>query len=190
MEIIERVSVIDFLMGVLFLRVVYTAVSRGVVNEIFKTTGLLIGFLLAFHYYPLLSAKAGVNLSFWDGKYLPFISFLLLLLGVLTVFSLLRKIISFLWKREDIPVKERWLSFVIAAVRFAVLSSVLLFGLYLYSLDEKYYSRSAAYLAFKNVAPKAYLISVDAINFYKGDSFCIVNKEVKEYYQNLRREGK
>ncbi|UCD15318.1 MAG: CvpA family protein [Candidatus Omnitrophota bacterium] len=183
MGIIERLYVIDFIVAALCLKVVYTAVSRGLVNEIFKSTGLLIGSLFAFHYYPHLAAKVEANFPFLNKKYLSFVLFLLIFLGVMTVFSIVRKIVAFLYKKEEISVKERWVSFIIGGLRFVFLSSIIFFLMHLYSFNQRHYSKSISYSVFKNVAPKVYLVSLDFLNFYKIGSPKGSNKEVKKYYE-------
>ncbi|MBU1121097.1 MAG: CvpA family protein [Candidatus Omnitrophica bacterium] len=166
------------------MKVIYTAVSKGVVNEAFKASGIFIGSLFSFHYYLQVAAKLEANLPFLNKKYLFFTVFLLIFLGILAVFSVLRKIVAFLYKKEEFSVKERWISFFIGGLRFVLLASVILFFLHLYSLNEKYYGKSVSYRLLKKVAPKVYLVSLDFLNFYKIDTQKELNKEVKKYYES------
>lgn len=183
MEIINKFYLIDFIFIALGLKILYTAVSRGVINEIFKTAGLLCGSFLAFHYYSYFTARAGTQFPFLNKKYLAFICFLIIFLSISTGFFLARRIAAVLFKREEIYGKERWFSFFVGWFRFVYLASVILFSLNLYSFEQEYFCKSFSYRLFKNVAPKIYLMSFEVIDFCKLSSCGQGNKEVKDYYE-------
>ena len=172
---------IDLFLLIVFLRVIYIAISRGVINESFKIAGLFVSGWFSFHYYFPLGNKIGSKILFFSEEHLYFISFFLIFFIVKIIFSLLRLIVVSLFKRKEIPLYERWLLFFLGGGRAAILCSVIGFSLYLSPLDSKYLNESVSYSLFKNIAPKAYLTSFE---FYsKINPNVILNEKIKEYYE-------
>lgn len=181
MEVIERLGLIDFFVLILFLRIIYSAISRGFISEGVKTIGLIIGGILAFHVYPKLSIVASEKFLFLAKKQLDTIAFLIILASVTIVFSLVRKILVLLFQAKELSAPEKWISLFVGGFRFSFLASVLFFIAYTASITPAYIERSFSYRALRGIAPKAYLIScalagrvIEAIH---------ANKEVEEYYE-------
>jgi uncharacterized membrane protein required for colicin V production len=180
MGILKRLTVIDFLFLFLALRIIYIAVLRGLFEEVFKTLGVFVSSLAAFHYYPLISKNIEGKYTFLNQKFFYFLPFLLIFVGGLLIFYLLRKIITIFLPKREISLKEKGVSLFVGCLRIVLLVSVIIFLLYLSPLKRKYLERSLSYPLFKNVAPKSYLIS---FKFYKKfNPKSKLNEEVERYY--------
>lgn len=186
MEIISRLKLIDFFFLLLCLRIIYTAVSGGILIEIFRILGLFFGSIFAFHYYPFLAAKIENSLSLPLGeKVIPYLysfSFFFLTLGIKMVFSLLGRIVNTFFKKEKTSFKEKWFSLGLGLARTTFLSSIIIFFLFLSPFHGESFSKSFSYQAFKNIAPAIYLGSVEF--YHKFNPRIKLNKEVKKYYES------
>ena len=181
MEISGEQALIDLSFLILCLRVIYISVTRGILGESFKIGGLFVGALFAFHYYFSLGNYISKKILFLGKDYPYLVSFLLILLSIGVVFSLLRSIVTLLFKKEEISVEERWVSVFIGGFRAIFLSSVVIFLLHQSPLDLKFIRHTVSYRMFKKVAPKIYLVYFE---FYrKANPKAILNKEVKKYYE-------
>ena len=181
MEISGSQTFIDLFFLILCLRVVYISISRGIVSESFKLAGLLLGAFFAFHYYYSFADKISDKIHFLSREYFLLFSFLLIFLGIRLIFTLARLIVTFFFKKEDLSLKERSLSFFLGAFRASFIGSIILFSLYLSPLDSKCFCHSISYSIFKNIGPKIYIM---AFNVYDKINFKIlINKEVVKYYE-------
>lgn len=188
MEVIDRIYLIDIIFLVLCLKILYTAVSRGLVNELIKVIGIIFALWFSFHYYTYLAERAVDFLSFLNTKYLEFFIFSVIFLVILLFFSILRRIAALLFKREEFSPRERWLCFFAGAFRYVVLSSVIIFCLHLYSFSSEYFYRTFYYRLFKPVAPSLYLFSFGALKkFNKFDHNFKINEAVLSY---IEKKGK
>lgn len=181
MERIPPSVIIDIFFLILCLRISYIAVSRGIVCEGFKLIAVLVSGLCSFQWYKFLDTYTG-RVPFLNKQYLDFISFLVIFFSIHTIISLIRFIITSLFKRKEIPVKERWISLFVGALRAVFLSSIILFMLHLSSFNPQYLAQSISLRTFKNIAPKLYLITAE-IASGAGDKKSLINKEVREYYE-------
>jgi len=173
--------IIDIFFLILCLRIIYIAVSRGIVSEGFKLIGTLLGGLCAFRWYKFLDTYTG-RVPFLNRQYLDFISFLAIFLSIHAIISLIRFIITSLFKRKEIPVKERWISLFVGMVRAVFLSSVFVFMMHLSSPNPQYLTQSKSTRIFKNIAPKIYLVVARTMSGASGEE-SLTNKEVREYYE-------
>lgn len=191
MELIDRANIIDLFFLILCLRVVYAAMVRGYICEIFKLISLLTASFLAFQYYASFADSIAKNLSFLNGKYIYFLSFLMISGTTTLAFSLLRLIVLFLArseKPEETRRKAKWVLFFAGAARAAYSSSIILFVIYLSGLNPLNYQHSLSFTAFSKIAPKIYLESfkLAAGKIEKKNDNIAVNKEVEEYYEAER----
>jgi len=172
---------IDLIFLILCLRVVYIAISRGIVSESFKLVGLLLGSFFAFHYYFLLANKISDTIPFLSREYFLLFSFLLILLGIRLIFTLSRLIVTFFFKKDQVYFKKRVVLLFLGAFRASLIGSIVFFSLYLSPLDSRHFCHSISYSIFKNVGPKIYLIAFKGYD--KISPKILVNKEIKEYYE-------
>ena len=180
MEISGWQLAIDSFFLILCLIVIYIAISRGTLSEVFKITGLFVGSFFAFQYYSFLGDSIKNNASLINKDYLYLFSFLLILLGIGAVFSLIRLIVTFLFKREKISFRERWISFFAGALRAGFLVSIVIFILSLAPFEFQHLHNTLSYRIFRKVAPKAYLLSFKIYNQF--DSGSTINEKVRNYY--------
>lgn len=173
--------IIDIFFLILCLRIGYIAVSRGIVCEGFKFISVLIAGLSSLHWYKFLNVYTE-RIPFLNKQYLDFISFLAIFFSIHTIISLVRSIVTSLFKRKEIPVKERWVSLFLGIVRAVFLSSLILFMAHLSSRGSPHLAQSRALPIFKNIAPKVYLVVAGALSGV-GDEKSTLNKEVRAYYE-------
>jgi uncharacterized membrane protein required for colicin V production len=181
MEISAQAAVIDIFFLILCLRILYISVSRGIVCEVLKIIGLLAGALFAFQYYSSIAATASNKIPFFRKEHLEGVVFFLILLVIGIVFHFVQLIVTFLFKREQIPRGERWLSFFLGGTRVSFSLSVIIFLLSLFSFTPQDIYRTISYGLFKNIAPKVYLVSFGFYN--KINPKAVLNKEVEAYYE-------
>src|SRR3989338_7658039 len=91
---------IDLGFIILWGRILYIAVSRGIVTEIIKLTGLLAGIFFAFQYYSSDGGKLNLSIPFLGKGYFNLVTFLIIFFGIRTIFSLLGLIVNLLFKRQ------------------------------------------------------------------------------------------
>jgi len=181
MEISLSQTFIDLVFLILCLRVVYISMSRGIISESFKLTGLLLGSFFAFHYYSSLADKISDKIPFLSREYFLLFSFLLILLGIRLIFALSRLIVTFFFKRGEVGLKERRVLFFLGALRASLIGSIIFFSLYLSPLDSKRFCHSISYSISKNVGPGIYLVAFKVYD--KLSPKIVVNKEVRNYYE-------
>jgi uncharacterized membrane protein required for colicin V production len=191
----KKLWMIDILFTILCLRISYIAVSRGILVEFFKILGIFFSSIFAFQFYPFLTSLLSNKLSFSNKIYFKFVSFLIIFLIIVIAFTLLRKIIESFFKRQEKEQErassEKLLSLLVGILRFAFLSSAIIFLLYLLPLKSNY-CKGISCRIFKNVAVKAYLVS---FNFYNKviPGNLKLNTEVEKYYEtkdSLPRDSK
>jgi len=170
---------IDLLFLLLCVRILYISVSRGVVYEIIKIVGLLIGAFFAFQYYSFLGDTVGKSILFLNKKYFHLVTFLVILLGVRAIFSFLGLIVRLLFKREDIASLERWIAFFAGSFRASLIFSIILFVIHLSPFDSKSLTQSKAQALFRNIAPGSYLLLQRSLAAF-NPKFTL-NRNVEEY---------
>ena len=181
MEIIKRLGPIDLVFIIIFLRITYTALSKGFVSELIKTMGLLIGALIALQFYPALANYIADKVTFLSQEYFNCIAFLAIYMVSSIIFSLISKIVRAFYKRQEIPLAEKIISMLVGWIRCAFLFSIIMFFLYLAPLSSMFYANSFSYDWFKNFAPKTYLATVNVIREFNDN--VSLNEEVKNYHE-------
>ena len=176
---------IDLLFLLLCVRILYIAVSRGIVTEAIKIIGLLFGVFFAFQYYSFIGDTVGKSILFLNKRYFHLVVFLIILLGIRAIFSFLGLIVRLLFKRQDTAIFERWVSFFAGSFRAALLSSIVLFALHLSPLSSEFYSHSTAYSFFRNLAPGSYMVIQQS--FASVNPKFVRNKEVEEYLSSPKQ---
>lgn len=182
MRLFEQSNLIDLFFLILFLRIVYIAITRGTLCESFKLAGLLIGGLLAFHFYNSFGQKLGSKIAFLSKGHLSFVSFLLIFSCVILIFILFRLIVTSFFKVNEISFPERWLLFVMGAFRATFLISVIFFIYFLFPAHSKYPSKSISYNLCKNFAPKIYAAAFKAFGSFNKEFK--LNEEVESYHES------
>jgi hypothetical protein len=181
MHVLGGVGLIDFFLFFIFLRVLYSAVSRGIFCEIFKLFGLLSAALLAFHFYPHLAERLAGRVAFIGKRYCDGIAFLSILLSVTSIAAIIRKIVTLLFPPKELLALEKWLALFLGMGRYAFLASVIVYGGYVFTGPGTFITENITFRLFRNVAPATY-ISVARIGVFLNDTFSI-NKEVDNYYE-------
>jgi len=195
MGILSKVHLIDIIFLIIYLRIIYIAISRRALSEIFKLIGMLVGIIFAFQYYSFWADKIDKNLPFISSENIYFISFLAILSGTGIIFIFLRMLIMLVFKMIMLVLKsnksengvspaESWLAFFIGITRATLLSSTLIFIIYLAPFAAKNISQALSYKMLKNVSPKIYLTLVDLYNKIALTKLK-VNDTVVNYCQSL-----
>src|SRR3989338_7884923 len=101
-EVITNVNWIDILLIIATIRIIYIGSRRGFVVELSKIAGLVVGAVVAFHYYIGLSdfvvARSPLPTGFSD-----LFCFVFLLIIVILLFRLFREGLGLLIKVEPLP---------------------------------------------------------------------------------------
>ena len=177
------VSFIDLFFLILCLGTIYVSISRGLLCEIFKVVGLLLGAFAAFHFYLLLSIKISGKMAFLKSKFLYLIAFFLIFFSIRMVFTFLRLIVSAIIKKKYVLDEKSYIDktvlIFIGGARGAFFSSVIFFILFLSPLDVKYFNKGISYGLFKNFAPESYLAIAALCS--KFNPQIELNEEVRNY---------
>jgi len=191
MEVTFKAEFIDLFFLILCLRVIYIAVSRGLVSENFRIAGIFVSSFFAFQYFASLGDNLQTKVLFLNAEYLYLASFILIFFATNIIFSLARLIAVFLYRKKESTIGENWLLLFIGAFRAAFLSSVIIFALRLSPLDSKYFHNSISSNMFSSIAPNIYFVSFGAYNNLIN-SEAVQNPKVKEYtnYKNLDKKTK
>ena len=182
MEVTKGLALIDFVFLIVFLRVLYIAIVKGVLTEAFRLVGVFCGSVLAFHFYPPFAKTIEANFPFVGEKYFALVAFILIFLGAKTAFYLAAKIVGLLFEREDSSLAQRWVSFFMGILRCIILGSTVLYLFYISPLNPKYYN-GLAFRTLKKAAPKIYLVSAEIFKKSIPEPKVEVNKEVQSYYE-------
>jgi len=144
LNILKQINWVDIGVLVLVVRICLTAAKNGFPIELFKFIGTLSAIYFSSHYYITISDRIDSWLAL--GKRLPlgfldFIVFVLVALGGYGIFVLLRSIFGKLLKMEAISALNRWGSLILGIFRALLLSSLIIFVMFISSVD--YFKSSA-----------------------------------------------
>jgi len=159
LDILKQFNWIDILIVIVLIRMCYIAVRMGFAVEAFKLLGTVFAVFFAFHYYLALTdvfnstVKDKLTVGFLD-----FASFVLI--GVVSYLALVIFRLSFLHviKIEAVSQLNKWGSFVFGIARGILLSSLIVYGLFISSIEYFQKSVTESYLGSRiyEVAPSLY----------------------------------
>ncbi|MCF7916215.1 MAG: CvpA family protein [Candidatus Omnitrophica bacterium] len=181
MNIAGKPEIIDIFFLILFLRITYIAISRGLLREICKIVGLLGAVFFAFHFYSNLAGILKTKISFINPTYLDFVSFFLIFIVIKVVFSLLNLIISLFLPKEEISGRKRVVLLGMGVFRSLFLFSTIFFLLQLSSFKPNYFKNSLSYNLSKNISAKFYLMAGKIINKFNNNFK--INEEIEKHLQ-------
>jgi len=145
-NIASHLNWIDIVIIVLFLRIIYSGLMKGFAVEIFKLIGILVSSVIALNYYTSLAAIINNKIHF-SKELVEFNCFLIILLGGVIIFAILRDIILKFIKIEANSALNKWGGLSLGFLRsFLVISSVL-FSLLLMKTDYLKSSLQKSYLS-------------------------------------------
>lgn len=131
LDVIRQLNWVDIFLVILFLRICYIAMNRGIVVELFKLLGAILSIYLALHYYTggadFLNAR--FSLKFLPLEFLDFFVFISLAFFGYLITLILRSAFFSLVKVETVSLLNRWGGFVLGIIR-----GILLTGLFTYIL--------------------------------------------------------
>lgn len=148
LNILKQINWVDIGVLLLFVRICITALKSGFPIELFKFIGTLCAIYLASHYYIVISDRIADWLAL--GKRLPlefldFIVFSLVAIGGYAIFVLLRSVFGKLLKMETISTLNKWGSLILGVARALLLSSLIIFAMFISSIEYFRHSASASY---------------------------------------------
>ncbi|MFH1458513.1 MAG: CvpA family protein [Candidatus Omnitrophota bacterium] len=138
-DILKQLNWVDFLMIVVFLRIIFMALSTGFPLELFKLLGTLASLYLSLHYFTLFTdwmggrspaAKAKVPLQFMD-----FISFIIIAIIGYLIFVALRLVFDRFIKMETHPLVNKGGALLLGTARGLFLTGLIAFLLVVSSLS-------------------------------------------------------
>jgi len=188
LNILKQINWVDIGVMLLFVRICITAFKNGFPIELFKFIGTLLAIYLSSHYYIIVSDYIANWLAL--GKRLPlefldFIVFVLIAIGGYSILVLLRSVFGKLLKMEAISTLNKWGSLVLGVARALLLSSLIIFAMFISSVD---YLKSSARVSYSGkhlfrVCPDTYswiwhaLTSKFATGEKFNDNITSVNEE-------------
>ncbi|MBL7070237.1 MAG: CvpA family protein [Candidatus Omnitrophica bacterium] len=135
-DILKQFNWLDIFLVVVFLRICYVSLKRGLTIEFFKFIGILLSVYLSFQYYTSLSNFLH-SVAFVEATplgFLKFICFLILAFSGYFLLVALRRLFTLLIKIEDVPgVINRWAGFLLGLLRGVLTVSFILFALFISS---------------------------------------------------------
>ena len=187
-KILQTMNWVDIFILILTSRIVYSAVKKGFILELFKFLGCFMATYLALHYYTrlgsflnhLMPGPPTIPLEFWD-----FLSLVVLSLLGYAVFWVVREAVSRSVKMEAVSTLNRWGASFLGVARGILATSLVLF---IFLNPTLLYFRNSvlnSYFGsrFVKVAPNAYHSAWYGImsKFVPGEEF---NQSVLEIQGN------
>lgn len=181
MDIIGKPEIIDIFFLILFLRITYIAISRGLLREICKIVGLICAAFFAFHFYFDLAKIIRAKINFINPAYLYSVSFFLIFIVIKTIFSLLNLIIGLFLPKGEISGRKR-----VGLLGMGIFRSLFLFGAIFYflnltSFNPNYFKNSLSYNLSKNISPGFYLVAGKIARKFNNNFK--INEKVKKYLE-------
>ena len=178
MKLVIKFSWIDIVSFIIFVRVIYIAAGRGLLNESIKLLGMFSGVFFALQYYPVFLKRLNQPPFSIHQTYLNIISFVIIFSFVGVLFFALRKGATLFIPHMHFSLWEKISSLLLGIIRASLLISVFLFIVYLFKGNVYH---SITFPIFKNVAPAVYLKT--HIIYRRINSAAALNKEVSYYYE-------
>ncbi|MCM8831812.1 MAG: CvpA family protein [Candidatus Omnitrophica bacterium] len=191
MEIFHKFGIIDIVFLIIFFRIVYIAISKGIIFEILKFIAIIVALFFSFHYYSCLPKLPQKFVSLVPTEKVVFLSFVTIFFGTLFIFLFLSKILSLLFGKKEFSVIEKWIALFIGIVRFWFLASVLIFIFSIFPMSvvrEKLLANSISVNLFSNVAPFGYFSITRLSKIIKPD--IKINENIQKYYEATRNLSK
>lgn len=130
-DILKQLNWIDFLMAVLFLRIIFMALSTGFALELFKLLGTLASLYLSLHYFTLFTDWVGGRTPAAKGKiplqFMDFISLIAIAIIGYLMFVALRLVFDRFIKTEIHPLVNKAVALILGSFRGLFLTSLIAF---------------------------------------------------------------
>ena len=159
MGILRSLNWLDVLVIILLIRTCYIGASTGLTNELQKSLGLVIGFVLSYRYYRGLGRYISEH-SFLGITWAQLLSLIGVLIGLQLAVKLLMILLSKIVKLQFKPQVEQICGGILGCLRGIFLASVVLVVLSMLPsgyLEDSIYSRSLS---------GAYIVKI-AVNIYE-----------------------
>lgn len=163
MGIFKGFGLIDLIFLILWLRITYEAVSKGILIEILKILALFINSIFTFQFYPFLAGKISAKITFLPENFIKAITALALFVIIGIIFGLIIKIIDAFFKRKEIASAEKMVAVIFGFARLVFLASVLVFFLHLICANPGIFGGYTSRV-FKGIAPKTYLATAGGLS--------------------------
>ncbi|MFH0827014.1 MAG: CvpA family protein [Candidatus Omnitrophota bacterium] len=130
-DILKQLNWIDFLMIVLFLRIIFMALSTGFALELFKLLGTLASLYISLHYFTVFTDWMGGRSTTAKGKFplqfMDFISLIAIAIIGYLIFVALRLVFDRFIKMEIHPLVNKGVALMLGSFRGLFLTSLLAF---------------------------------------------------------------
>jgi uncharacterized membrane protein required for colicin V production len=184
LNVLKEFNWVDIFVLIILFRICYVSLKNGFLLELFKLLGTVAAICCAMHYYTRISDSIRALMKLGkDGQlvFFDFISFVVLAILGYAVFLILRELVARLFKAEAVPTLAKWGGLVVGVARAFLLSSLLLFILYLSPVDYMRGSISGSYGGKRiiQVAPNMYVGLWEAVfsKFMTGEK---LNETVRQ----------
>ncbi|MCM8786824.1 MAG: CvpA family protein [Candidatus Omnitrophica bacterium] len=192
MEIFHKIGIIDIIFLIIFFRIVYISILKGIAVEILKFIALIVALFFSFHYYSYLPKLPQKFISFVPKERCAFLIFIIIFLGILVIFSFLIKILSLLFdKKKELSNLEKWIALFVGIIRFSFLVSILIFVASIFPISmvkEKILANSISVGLFSKIAPFGYFSIVKLSKMINPN--IEINMNIQKYYEVKRNLSK
>jgi membrane protein required for colicin V production len=163
-DVITQLNWVDIILLIAIIRIIYIGVKRGFLVELSKILGVVLGAIIAFHYYIGLSDVIVTSSPLPTG-FSDLICFTSLFLVVVLVFKFVREGLAVVVKAEPIPLVNSWGGFIMGTLRAWIFCSVCIYIMLIsgFGYVEKSTRQSYAANYMVNSAPAIYSFSFERI---------------------------
>jgi len=173
---------IDIFCLTVFIRIVYTAFRRGILNEFIKLTGVFVASFFSLQYYSsFLWSVFGKAPFFFSKVWLNIISFFIIFLLSIFVFFLLRRGSALIFRHEKYALWERITALILGILRALLLTSIFVFFFYLMPSLKTGIKKSVSFKITRNITPAIYTKTYKV--YEKINPIAGFNKEAEDYYE-------
>lgn len=159
-DLITNLNWVDILLIVAVIRIVYIGAKQGFLVELAKILGVVLGVIIASHYYVGLSNFI-VGSSPLPKGFSDLICFSLLFIIVILVLKFIREGLALVIKAEPIPFVNSWGGFLLGILRAGIFCSAFIYIMLIsgFGYIEKSTRQSYAANYLLNVTPAIYSFS-------------------------------
>ena len=192
-DVITNLNWVDILLIIAIIRIVYIGVKQGLLVELAKILGVILGVVIAFHYYVGLSEVVVASSPLPTG-FSDLLCFVILFIIPVLLFKFFREGLTLVVKAEPIPFVNWWGGLLLGALRAGIFCSVFIYILLIsgfgYIEKSTWQSYCTNYLV--NVAPTIYSFSFEKIisKFFPGEHVNNTVLDVTSNNQNPERKSK
>lgn len=188
-EYILKINWVDIIILILLLRTSYVGFIQGLSYEILTLIGIITAVVLAIHNYKHVG-RFFINHLNLPVEFSNFLSFLILVFGVIVIFRYIRNIFYRYAKLEIFPTLEKFGGLIFGFIRGCIFASLVLLILSLMPNDyirKSIHEGSLGGTLFLKVAPTCYEHSIGLFPKYKNVEKTKIVEEMLKYEPSKKK---